>query len=117
VHVLTYESYLDLPGWRALHCLDFLLMALMVMLALAIKTTRREIFRMDTQDILVLLILLAAPLLTLGAVNDKLLVGAVLRLSLLLYASEYIISRIEKPVAASYFAAAGAIVYLLAAVL
>lgn len=116
VHVLTYESYLDLPGWRALHCLDFLLMALMVMLALAIKTTRREVFRMDTQDILVLLILLAAPLLTLGVVNDKLIVGAVLRLSLLLYASEYIISRIAKPVAASYFAAAGAIVYLLAAV-
>ena len=55
--------------------------------------TRRELFRLDTQDILVLLILSAATLLAVSVNNGAEIIGAVIRLAILLYAAEYIIDR------------------------
>ena len=72
---------------------NILLGVLVVLLVLSIRMTRRELFSLDTQDILVLLILLAAPLLALRFDNGNEVIGAVIRLAVLLYASEYIIDR------------------------
>lgn len=67
--------------------------ALVVLLILSIRMTRRELFRLDTQDILVLLILSAATLLAVSVNNGAEIIGAVIRLAILLYAAEYIIDR------------------------
>jgi UDP-GlcNAc:undecaprenyl-phosphate GlcNAc-1-phosphate transferase len=116
VHIATYEMPLEFVAWRSLTLLDIPLIALVLALVLAIRTTRREIFRMDTQDILVLLVLLAAPLLTMGG-DDRVLVGAILRLAVLLYAAEYVVARLQKPIAASVFALLWMAVYLAAALI
>jgi len=115
VHAATYDRPLEMITWHSLTLLDMPLLVLVFALVLAIRTTRREVFSMDTQDILVLLILLAAPLLTLGAGNDSVLVGAILRLAILLYAAEYVVARLQKPIAASVFALLWMAVYIITA--
>lgn len=114
VFLLSYSMDIDLPSWRALTLLDLPILLLVVVLALAIRTTRKNQFRMDTQDVLVLLVLLAAPLLTLGVNDEKVMVGAIVRLIVLLYASEYIITRIKRPVGAAALAMMTMVIYLIA---
>ena len=84
-------------SWPATHfAVDMLLMGLVLMLVLAIRTTRREQFRLDTQDILVLLILLAAPLLNIGSGDGSDNIGVIIRLAVLLYAAEFLIGRAKR---------------------
>ncbi|NNL11127.1 MAG: hypothetical protein HKO84_05145, partial [Pseudomonadales bacterium] len=106
VYVLMFQVSVEVPRWHSITLLDAPLIALVALLALIIRTTRRYHFRMDTQDILVLLLLLAAPLLTLSSTDNVLLIGAIVRLAILLYASEYIIARIERPAVTSVIAGA-----------
>ncbi|RZV49254.1 MAG: hypothetical protein EX270_12965 [Pseudomonadales bacterium] len=106
VYVLMFQVSVEVPHWHSITLLDAPLIALVALLALIIRTTRRYQFRMDTQDILVLLLLLAAPLLTLSSTDNVLLIGAIVRLAILLYASEYIIARIERPAVTSVIAGA-----------
>ncbi|MBT8139964.1 MAG: hypothetical protein KJP25_09340, partial [Gammaproteobacteria bacterium] len=106
IYVLIFQVSIEFPRWYSVTLLDAPLIALLALLALIIRTTRRYQFRMDTQDMLVLLLLLAAPLLTLSSSNNVLLIGAIVRLAILLYASEYIIARIERPAVTSVIAGA-----------
>lgn len=77
------------------HLLNILIANLGILLLLAIRFTRREHFRLDNQDILVLFILLAGPLLpTSFNSGDGVDIGAMLlRLAVMLYTVEYIINK------------------------
>ena len=66
---------------------------LVVFLALSIRMTRRELFRLDTQDVLVLLLLLASSVLVVGFDSGNQVLSAIIRLAVLLYAAEYIVGR------------------------
>lgn len=69
------------------------LLGLALVLALAIRMTRREHFRLDTQDMLVLLLVLTVPLLPLATL-DRYAVGEVaLRLAVMMYSCEFLIGR------------------------
>ena len=72
---------------------DLFLLILIIMLGLSIRMTRRELFHLDTQDILVLLVLLAASFLVVSFGSDGLLINAAIRVSVMLYAAEFIITR------------------------
>lgn len=72
---------------------DALLVILVLLLALAIRMTRKEIFTLDNQDYLVLVIVLLTPFLPVD-VEDGLDLGhLILRAAVLLYAVEFVISR------------------------
>ena len=67
-------------------------MTLLVLL-LAIRMTRREIFRFDTQDLLVLLFVLVVPLLPLQDFSNIALGRLAIRFAILLYCCEYLLSK------------------------
>ena len=83
---------------------DLFLLMLIIMLGLSIRMTRRELFHLDTQDILVLLVLLAASFLVVSFGSDGLLINAAIRVSVMLYAAEFIITRCNKIVISKIFA-------------
>lgn len=97
IYFHTFIADYYLPGWKSFTVIDLMLLLLVLVLAVAIRTTRRELFRLDNQDILVLLILLAAPFLSSLSEDNRQLIGAVLRLAIMIYASEYIVVRAKKP--------------------
>jgi len=70
----------------------YLAMTLLVLL-LAIRMTRREIFRFDTQDLLVLLFVLVVPLLPLQDFSNIALGRLAIRFAILLYCCEYLLSK------------------------
>lgn len=68
-----------------------------IFLILSIRLTRKEQFKLDNQDILVLLILFAGPMLpNLSSVNDNIDI-MLLRLAVMIYAVEYVINRQKGP--------------------
>ena len=83
---------------------DFFLIVLIVMLGFSIRMTRKELFHLDTQDVLVLLVLLAASFLVVSFDSDSLLLSAVIRVSVMLYAAEFIINRCDKIAISKVFA-------------
>ena len=87
-------------------------MILVLLLAVVIRTTRAEHFSMDTQDILVLLVLLASPLLAATSDDHKIIIGAVVRLAVFLYAVEYLITRHYRPKVSGLFALSVFLIYL-----
>lgn len=94
--VLTlYPFMVSNHALLSIHALNMIMAALGVLLLLAIRFTRREHFRLDNQDILVLFILLAGPLLpTTFSSSDGIDIGAMLlRLSVMLYTVEYLINK------------------------
>ncbi len=94
VFVATYRLDAFALGWVHAHStIDTMFVVLVLFLGLSIRLTRRDVFRLDTQDILVVLILLAAPLLTIGSDNSNEIIGSVVRLAVLLYTAEFIIGR------------------------
>lgn len=96
IYTSLYSPGIDLPGWRSVNALDSLLVLLVLALAITIRTTRRAQFRLDNQDLLVLLVLVIAPLVG-GGNGDSLVTGAIVRLVALMYAAEYIASRVSDP--------------------
>lgn len=82
---------------------DFFLLMIVIMLSLSIRMTRKELFHLDTQDILVLLVLLAASFLVVSFDGNSLLLNAAIRVSVMLYAAEFIINRCEKVVVSKVF--------------
>lgn len=72
---------------------DIIFVFLVVILALCIRVTRREQFRLNTQDILVLLILVSSTALVLGFDSSNQIFNSAIRLAIMLYAAEFIISR------------------------
>lgn len=83
---------------------DLFLLILIIMLGLSIRMTRRELFRLDTQDVLVLLVLLAASFMVVSFDSNSLLINAAVRVSVMLYAAEFIINRCDKVVISKVFA-------------
>lgn len=71
-----------------------------VILALSIMVTRRENFRLDNQDILMLMLLLGASLLPLATETDFQMGNMVVRLVVMLYAVEFMINSLNKYVVA-----------------
>ncbi len=103
--VASYSSGGLALTWPGSHfAVDIMLVGLVLMLVLAIRTTRRDQFRLDTQDILVLLILLAAPLLNIGSEDGSDNIGVIIRLAVLLYAAEFLIGRARRLFLANGFA-------------
>lgn len=64
-------------------------------LAVAIRMTRREHFRLDTQDLLVLILILAVPLMPFDSLSHYAIGEITLRLAVLMYSCEFIISKIS----------------------
>jgi len=112
VFSLSSGSIVELPSWRSLNILDLSLALLVVLLALVIRTTRKEHFKLDTQDILVLLVLLSAPILNFGEISQNDMVGGIVRLAILLYAAEFVVSRLQRPAVASCCAAVTLAIYV-----
>ena len=67
--------------------------ALAVILGLAIRMTRREQFRLDTQDLLILVMIMVVPLLPFESINRYAIGEFALRLAVLMYSCEFIIGR------------------------
>ena len=63
------------------------------MLMLAIRMTRRDIFRLDNLDLLALLLVLTVPQISFRGISDESLSVIIPRLAITLYAAEYIISK------------------------
>jgi len=62
-------------------------------LALGIRMTRREQFRLDTQDLLILVMIVVAPLLPFSAISQNAIGEVALRLAVLMYSCEFIIGK------------------------
>lgn len=94
VFIASYQHDLSLLSWgEGKLYIDALIAVLVVVLILSIRMTRRELFRLDTQDILVLLLLGASSVLVVGFDSGDQVLSAIIRLAVLLYASEYIVGR------------------------
>ena len=71
---------------------DIYLISMALFLALCIRMTRRTDFRLDTQDLLVLFLVLVLPLLPFDNI-DRLELGHIaIRLAVLFYTCEYVLS-------------------------
>jgi hypothetical protein len=57
--------------------------------------TRREHFRLDTQDLLVLMLILVLPLLPFKTLDDYAIGEIALRLAVLMYSCEFIIGKTQ----------------------
>jgi UDP-GlcNAc:undecaprenyl-phosphate GlcNAc-1-phosphate transferase len=66
---------------------------LAVVLALAIRMTRREHFRLDTQDLLILVMIVVAPMLPFDAFSQHAVGEIALRLAVLMYSCEFILGK------------------------
>ena len=94
IFIASYHQDLSLLTWGGGKLfIDALIAVLVVVLILSIRTTRRELFRLDTQDILVLLVLGASSVLVVGFDSGDQVLSAIIRLAVLLYASEYVVGR------------------------
>ena len=72
---------------------DGYLMGIVVLLALAIRMTRKTEFRLDTGDLLVLFLVMVVPQLSIGTIDDISMGRFALRLAILLYTCEYLLSK------------------------
>lgn len=94
VFIASYQHDLSSLSWgEGKLFIDALIAVLVVVLILSIRMTRRELFRLDTQDILVLLLLGASSVLVVGFDSGDQVLSAIIRLAVLLYASEYVVGR------------------------
>lgn len=91
--ILSYLVATELQGSSWQMYIDGFLVALAVVLMLAIRTTRREHFRLDTQDLLILFMVLIVPQLPFNTL-DKFAIGSTaLRLAVLMYSCEFLLAR------------------------
>lgn len=66
---------------------------LAIILGLAIRMTRREQFRLDTQDLLILVMIMVVPLLPFESINRYAIGEFSLRLAVVMYSCEFIIGK------------------------
>lgn len=91
--ILSYLVATELDGSDQQIYIDSFLAVLAAMLMLAIRTTRREQFRLDTQDLLILFMVLIVPQLPFNTL-DKFAIGSTaLRLAVLMYSCEFLLAR------------------------
>lgn len=89
VYLITTDVHIE--PW--LLYLNFGFGLLAFVLALAIRMTRREHFRLDTQDLLILVMIIVAPLLPFSPLNQHAIGEIALRLAVLMYSCEFIIGK------------------------
>ena len=87
------QSSVPIDLTESILLVDVIFAFLVVILALCIRVTRREYFRLNTQDILVLLILVSSTALVVGFDSSSLILNSAIRLAIMLYAAEFIINR------------------------
>ena len=89
VYLLTINPLLhDWSRW-----INGVFVGLAVILALAIRMTRREHFRLDTQDLLILVMIMVVPLLPFDSFNRYAIGEFTLRLAVLMYSCEFIVGK------------------------
>ncbi len=95
--VLVYALLID-NSYRPVFniAIDAYLAITLVTLLLAIRITRKEVFRLDTQDLLILLFILVIPILPLHEVTEIAVGRFTLRFAVLLYCCEYLLSNKRK---------------------
>jgi UDP-GlcNAc:undecaprenyl-phosphate/decaprenyl-phosphate GlcNAc-1-phosphate transferase len=81
----------NLKEWTYWINVAFIVLA--CILALAIRLTRREQFRLDTQDLLILIIILVVPLLPFEPLDRYSIGEFSLRLAVLIYSCEFVVAR------------------------
>lgn len=92
--LLMYALLVDADNRPILNILlDAYLFAMMLFLILAIRLTRKELFRLDTEDYLVLFIICVVPFLPFGDISDFSIGQITLRLAVLLYSCEYLLGK------------------------
>lgn len=79
---------------------------LCVVLALAIRVTRREEFRLDTQDLLILAMILVVPLLPFESINRYAIGEFSLRLAVLMYSCEFLVGKSQRNASVAVVSAA-----------
>jgi hypothetical protein len=79
----------ELGNWL----IDGYLIVLAVLLAVSIRVTRKDRFWLDTQDLLVLFIVLLGPLLPAELIGELSIGRLVLRTIVVLYCCEYLLGR------------------------
>ena len=90
---VVYLVTTELTGGSVVTYLDGFFIALAAFLMLAIRMSRKEQFRLDTQDLLILLIVVIVPQLPF-AVLDGFSIGHIaLRLAVLMYGCEFLLAR------------------------
>lgn len=70
-----------------------LYIAIVLFLMLAIRMTRRHEFRLDTQDLLVLLLVIAVPILPFDTLDNNAVGEIALQLAVMMYSCEFILGR------------------------
>jgi UDP-GlcNAc:undecaprenyl-phosphate GlcNAc-1-phosphate transferase len=91
ISVYLLSAHAALQPWIPMLNAGFI--ALAVILALAIRMTRREQFQLDTQDLLILAMVLVIPLLPFDILKHYPIGEFTLRLSVLMYSCEFIIGK------------------------
>lgn len=91
--IIAYLIAVELEGTELMLYIDGFLAALAAMLMLAIRTTRREHFRLDTQDLLILFMVLIIPQLPFNTMNKFAIGSTALRLAVLMYSCEFLLAR------------------------
>lgn len=81
-------------------------------LALAVRMTRREHFRLDTQDLLVLVLIVVVPWLPFAPLKQFAIGEIVLRLAILMYSCEFILERAHGKAVLPLSGVAGASLFL-----
>ncbi len=75
--------------------INFYFVAIVALLALAIRMTRRDHFQLDTQDLLILVMVIVVPLLPFEWIHQFEIGEIVLRIAVLMYGCEYILGRTQ----------------------
>jgi hypothetical protein len=89
VYLMTVNPVLE--HWGSWINIAFLLLA--CILALAIRMTRRDQFRLDTQDLLILIMILVVPMLPFVSVGRFAIGEFTLRLAVLIYSCEFVVGK------------------------
>lgn len=89
VYIMAVASVAEYSHWY----IDAYLMLIVVALVLAIRMTRKTEFRLDTRDMLVLFLVVVLPQLPIGAISKVSLGWFTLRLTVLLYTCELLLSK------------------------
>jgi UDP-GlcNAc:undecaprenyl-phosphate GlcNAc-1-phosphate transferase len=89
VYLLTSSPLLQ--SWH--QWINGVFVVLAVILGLAIRMTRREQFRLDTQDLLILVMIMVVPLLPFESISRYVIGEFSLRLAVLMYSCEFIVGK------------------------
>ncbi|WP_101758735.1 hypothetical protein [Oceanicoccus sp. KOV_DT_Chl] len=90
---VVYLVTTELDGSPLMIYLDAFLIGLAAFLMLAIRMSRKEQFRLDTQDLLILLMVVIVPQLPFSALESFSIGHIALRLSVLMYGCEFLLAR------------------------